>query len=262
MLDVTKFSDIIEGMNVTIKSSLHIGDNYTGIIHAKISSQDNSEGIEAMLTSGRQGNVICINNSIDTIIERIMKTESNNSDNKENFYPLIMQQKSIPLAISSFLNGRGGFLYLGVLDDGDNIDDRLTGLDLEKDIAREQLLKKNKLQPGQLMTDVAFQDEYRSNIEDQLNKFLDSAEPVNSQLEFEFPKINDVMICEITIKRSPVPVFYSFPPRNKHRKFTVMDNGESKASRELDEFHYRQGSSKEQCNTFSEFVRYYKEHFE
>jgi len=261
MLDVTKFSDVIEGMNVTIKSTLNNSGNHTGIIHNKISLEDNSDGIEVMLSSGRQGNVICINNSIDTIVERIMKTESNNSDNKENFYPKIMQEKAIPHAISSFLNGKGGFLYLGVLDGGDNIDDRLTGLDLEKDIAREHLLKKNELQPGKIMTDVAFHDEYRSNIEAQLNKFLDCTEPVNSQLEFEFPKINGVMVCEITIKRSPVPVFYSNPPRNKHREFRITDNGESKGDRELDEFYYRQGSSKEHCNTFSEFFRYCEDHF-
>ncbi len=261
MLDVTKFSDIIEGMNVTIKSTLNNSGNHTGIIHKKISLEDNSDGIEVMLTSGRQGNVICINNSIDTIVERIMKTESNNSDNKENFYPKVMQEDAIPHAISSFLNGNGGFLYLGVMDNGETIDDRLTGLDLEKDIAKEHLLKRNKLQPGEIMTDLAFQDEYRSNIEDQLNRFLDCTEPVNSQLEFDFPKINGVMLCEITIKRSTAPVFYSNPPRNKHRKFRVMDNGESQGNRELDEFHYRQGSSKENCSTFSEFFRYYEDHF-
>ena len=38
--------------------------------------------------------LICINNSIDTIVERIMKTESNNSDNKENFYPKDNARKS------------------------------------------------------------------------------------------------------------------------------------------------------------------------
>lgn len=262
MLDVTKFSDIIEGMNVTIKSTLNNSGNHTGIIHNKISLEDNSNGIEVMLSSGRQGNVICINNSIDTIVERIMKTESNNSDNKENFYPKIMQEKAIPHAISSFLNGNGGFLYLGVLDNGKTIGDRLTGLDLEKDVAKERLIKKNDLKPGEIMTDVAFQDKYRSDIESQLILFLDSEEPVTSQLEFDFPKINGMMICEITIKRSPVPVFYSNPPRNKHRKFKVTDNGQSKGDRELDEFYFRRGSQKGHAETFADFLEYYKIHFQ
>ena len=75
-----------------------------------------------------------------------------------------MQEKAPYLkAISSFLNGEWWIsLSWSSWIMVPTIGDRLTGLDLEKDVAKERLIRRNNdLKPGEIMTDVAFQDKYQ-----------------------------------------------------------------------------------------------------
>lgn len=260
-MDVTKLSDIFEGMNVKIISTINSTEQNIGIIYKIISLTDNPEGIEVMLKNGDQGNVVSVINSNDIIIRRILATESDDSENKLNFYDLVMKEKVIPITVSSFLNGGGGYLYIGIADDGKKLEERLVGLNQDREIVKASLIKNKKLQPGEELTDQKFMDKFRSDIEDQLEKFLSCSTRLGSLTEYDFPIINGVMILEILIKNSPVPVFYNFPARNKHIKFQISQNGDMGTSRELDEFHYRNGSHKGHCDTFAEFLEFYRQHF-
>lgn len=248
-------------MEVKIISIFNIGVQNTGIIHEVKSSTDNPKGIEVQLKDGDQGNVISVEMSDEVRIERIMATESDSSDNKLNFYEPVMSTKEIPQTVSSFTNADGGYVYIGILDDAKTLEEKLVGLKSEKEIIEEKEIKRKKLQPGEKFTDQKFQDKYRGDIEDKLEAHLSSTVRLGSLYEFEFPTLHGVTVLEILVKKSSAPVFYSDPPRNKHSGFQVSLSGKNYPTRELDEFHYRNGSHKNHCDTFEEFLRYYEQNF-
>jgi hypothetical protein len=260
MTDVTKISNVVVGMEVKIISITNSSKTCSGIIHKIISLRDNPNGIEVMLKNGDQGNVISIENSIEVIIQRIMDTESDVSDNKRNFYDEDMTHEAIPHVVSSFMNADGGYVYVGVVDDAKSLEDKLLGLKPEKDIIVEKL-SKNPNNQNKELTDQKFHDIYRDDIEEALSEHLTTSTRLGKLTDFNFIKINDKTILEILIRKSPVPVFYSNPSRTKHSKFIVTLRNKNYPSRELDEFHYRNGSQKTHCDTFEEFLHFYEKNF-
>jgi predicted HTH transcriptional regulator len=259
MTDVTKISNIIIGMEVKTILINDSSKTSSGIVYKIISLCDNPNGIEVMLTNGDQGNVISIENSIEVIIKRIMDTESDVSDNKQNFYDNDMTHEAIPHVVSSFMNADGGYVYIGVVDSAKSLDEKLIGLKPEKDILVEKLSRNpnNKIKE---LTDQKFYDTYRDDIEKALKEHLTTSTRLGKLTDFNFIKINDKTILEIIIRKSPAPVFYSNPPRKKHSEFSIT-LGNKRTSRELDEFHFRNGSSKGHCHTFEDFLEFYEKNF-
>ena len=88
MHDVTKPSDITEGMYVKIRDSED--KIISGIVREVLSKDDNEEGVLVFLVNGCFGNVIEIINSTEKIIERVMDIEKKYSENKLNFYENVM----------------------------------------------------------------------------------------------------------------------------------------------------------------------------
>lgn len=261
MIDVTKLLDIQVGIYVKIK--LIKKNNFsTGKVREVISKEDNLNGVIVLIDTGDIGHVLDIINNPNLIKTRILDTESHNSENKLNFYERVMQEKSIPQTIQSFLNSNGGYLYVGIYDEGNTISEKFRGLNEDKKLCEKKILKEKKLEPGQKLSDVKFMDEFRSDIEKTLDKFLTSDIPIGSLIEFEFPIIEEVLILEITIKKSPSPFFYrSLSKSNKPKIFQIYENGEKITERMLDTFYYRDGSRKIRIETFEQFHKFLKNRF-
>ena len=261
MIDVTKLSNI--HVDITVKIKLIETNNFAiGKVREIISKEDNPNGIIVLVDTGDVGNIFDVINNPDLIKARILDTESQNSENKLNFYERIMQEKSIPQTIQSFLNSNGGYLYIGIYDDGSTISEKFRGLDVDKKLCEEKLLRGRKLEPGQKLSDEKFMDEFRSDIEKTLDRFLTSTIPIGPLLEFEFPIIEEVRILQITIKNSSFPFFYrTLSKSNKAKIFQIFENGEKITERMLDDFYYSDGSRKVRIETFEQFHKYLKNKF-
>ena len=250
MHDVTKVSDVHVGYVVEIKLR-GVSTTSFGKIIEILSGMDNPNGIEVRIEGGQVGNIIKIINSPEIIKERIFQTESHYSDNKLNFYEPIMRYHSIPLAIQAFANADGGFLYIGVKDDAPS-DKKIVGLEEDR-----QFVRRNN--PD--ISEEKFQDGFRGDIEDVVDKYLKCTKQVTKLLDFDFPEIDGKIILEITIKRSTEPIFFKyFTRKNNEMAFSIKINDKVK-ERRLDEFWYRAGSRKHQAETFEEFYQYFREHF-
>ena len=244
--ETKKLSNIHLGMYVEIQT--RNGEIRDGRVTKIISIEDDKQGIFVFLHNGTSGNITKIINSPDIIRERVLG-ETQNSENKLNFYENVMKEKVIPKTIQSFLNSEGGYLYIGVKDDASD-NDKIVGLGLDRNE------KENRL--GELSDD-KFKDIFRSDIFEALSKFLTCTKPFGPMLDFEFVMLDEKMILEISIRRSDEPVFYKHLSRNnKEIKFKIS---ELDTDRKLDEFWYRDGSRKVPCETAEEFYDYFLSHF-
>jgi len=251
MNDHTKLSNIRIGMTVRIKI-VNDASESEGQVFKVFSKNDDPDGILVLLEGGRIGNVIKIINSPEIIKKRIL-SETQNSENKSNFYQPVMQNEVIPKTIQSFLNADGGYLYIGVKDDAPP-EEKIIGLDEDRKTLEERYGK---------LSDDKFSDKFRSDVEKTLDKFLASDASFGSLLDFDFPVIDGKMLLQIDVKRSPAPVFYKCLNRNnKETVFEICLNGNEVTRRRLDEFHYRDGSRKRHCETFEEYHEYHNQHFQ
>lgn len=254
MVDVTKLSDIFVGMTVKIKV-LHKNNITFGMVYEIVSKKDDPDGIIVLINSGLYGHILSVHNVIDEIKERIMKNESHNSENKENFYEPIMREHVIPATVQSFLNSDGGYLYIGIFDAGTTPSEKFIGLGEDREYVRQKFLRSGKLEPTETLTDTDFFDEYQSDIEKTLDKHLTSDNPLGPLIDYNFPKIDDVTILEMTIRNSPNPVFSNNP-----QDYQLYQNGKKVGkNRKLDNFYYRDGSRKKPIETFNEFFKYLKD---
>jgi hypothetical protein len=255
-IDFTKIDEIRLEMTVEVKTV--DGLTSIGTIVEILSKNDTPEGLNVLLDNGDSGNIIKIVNSLDYIKKRIL-TETHNSENKFGFYEDVMRNEVIPKTIQSFLNSDGGYLYLGVFDDGKNAKEKLIGLASEKKILEDHLIKTKKMNPDENLSDEKFQDYYVSDIENTLEKLLVSDTNFGPLLEYEFRIFDGVFILEINIKRSDFPVFYKhWSKKNKEIEFDIFENGEKITTRKLDYFAYRDGSRKVPVDTFENFYKFLK----
>lgn len=252
-MDVTKLSNIQVGMIVKIKV-LHKNKITGGKVYEIFSKDDNPDGIIVLITSGLYGHVLSVHNMIDEIKERILKNESHNSENKENFYEPIMREHVIPATVQSFLNSNGGYLYIGIFDAGTTPSEKFLGLGEDKEYVKQKFLKSGKLQPSETLSDTDFFDEYQSDIEKALDKHLISDNPLGKLIDYGFPKIDGVTILEMAIRNSPNPVF-----DNKPEEYQLYQNGQKVGTRKLDNYYYRDGSRKVPVENFQKFFKHLKD---
>lgn len=258
-IDIRKISDVRLEMECVI-----LMDNRkrsTGIIDFIRSKKDEPDGLYVVLKNGDSGNIIKITNSTESIKNRIL-SESHTSENKLNFYEPVMQDEQIPHTVQAFLNGNGGYLYIGVFDDAKTESEKLVGLSTEKKILEEKLIQERKLESGGKVTWLKFEDLYVDEIEKKLNKTLSSETNFGPLIKYKMRSIDDINILELNIKQCPTPVFYKhLNKKNKIKQFDIFFNNEKVTSRELDDFYYRDGSKKEPIYTFEEFYQYLKNRF-
>lgn len=216
----------------------------------RIQSDKDPSKITVVLQNGDSGTVIDVINSLEIIKKRIL-AEGQYTENKENFGERVMRTDVIPKTVQSFLNSEGGYLYIGIRDVGD-IHDRLVGLDYDF-----ELLKSKTENPSiDKLCDML-----ETQIMDTLAKYLTSDAALGTLLKINFPKIQDMLIVEIIINKSPHPWFFrNLTKSNKDRKFEIQtDNG--REERTLDDFYIRRGNSKKRLDTLKEFYDYAKGRF-
>lgn len=263
MNNTSKISDIRKEMTVKIIKQDNLNSHSIGKIAEVISKTDDLNGILVLLENGDSGHIVEIINSVEIIRERILSTESHNSENKLNFYEPIMKEKVIPLTIQSFLNSNGGYVYVGIYDDGKTPSETFVGLKEDKKFLEDELIILEELKSEEKLSDMKFKDIYRSDIEKTLDRFLVSDENLGSLIDFNFPVIDGVMILEINITRSDSPVFYKHKSRNnKEINFEIYENGKKLGDRKIDEFYYRDGSRKVRIDTFEEFYTFLQNNFQ
>ncbi len=202
------------------------------------------EGVRVMLTDGSIGNVkdlVGSENSIQMIKKRISDRENHFVEKKSslsydvNFCKENKYLETVAsIAVQSFLNSEGGFVYLGVSDDG-------LPLGLNSDYS---LIHKRPNDDG-------FEDKLWTV----LTKFLGFKIKSDRLLSISFPVIDNVEICEIYVRPSKVPIFL------KEKTCTVIVDNEHKPQRKIEDFYIRNGNSHYLISKNSELIEYVTDHF-
>jgi hypothetical protein len=253
LVDVTKLSNIFVDMIVRIKV-LHKDIIVTAKVYEIFSKSDDPDGIIILSTSGYYGHILSVHNLTEEIRARILKNEAHISENKENFYEPIMRTHVIPATIQSFLNANGGYLYIGIFDAGTTPSEKFLGLGEDREYVRKKFVNMGKLQPSDTLSDNDFFNEYQSDIEKTLDKYLIADNTLGPYVDYSFPKIDGVTILQIEISISPNPVF-----DNKPEEYQLYQNGQKVGTRKLDNFYYRDGSRKKPVENFQKFFKYLKD---
>lgn len=238
---MSNFTNIQIGDQVEISLSSNPKIRSTGKIYQIFGIINNETMV--LLENGKRGHVVRVINSGDTIKYRIMH-EGQNSENKLTFGEDIMRNEVIPKTVQSFLNTDGGYLYIGVADEG-TLEDRLVGLNLDFDH-----IKKG----DENMTNDKLCDMLQLRILESLHANLKSDMDIGPLLEFNFVTICKIQILEISIKPSPSPWFFlQTNKKGKPKKFHIYYNGNLENEQNLDYFYIRQGNRKVLLETHKEF---------
>ena len=204
-----------------------------------------------VLTSGEFGCVMSVARTENDIEARIMN-ENQTSENKANFGGEHMHDDSIPKAVQSFLNSDGGYLYVGVGDEGD-LEERLIGLEYDFDLITK---KHGNMSRGKLC------DKLEIRVMDSLEKHLSPEASLGSLIDIRFPTVLGVTIMEIRVGKSPRPWFYrNHTKAGKPKQYEIRFDGQTVEQRELDDFYIRRGGSKKPLHTHEKFYTYAKNRF-
>ncbi len=247
MIDVRKPSEIKVGMIGIVKEfdSQKEKDFREGEISKILSSAEiEPNGTKVELLNGSIGNLQFVSspeNNIQMIENRLNTRENQFVERKSTFaFDINEDQRNddlktvLSIAVASFMNSNGGFVYVGVSDDG-------TPLGLKHDYS---LISRSD----------------NDGFEDVLKQFFNKTltENMNQQkcLTFTFPIIKNIEICEIHVKPSDKPIFI------KPKFGNVVYEGkkelicQSKKHREIEDFYIRRGNSHYLVERFSEFYDY------
>ena len=245
MIDVRQLSEIHKGMIGIVKEFLtqNQKDFQEGLISKIDRSLDyNADGIKVELIDGQIGNLQFASspeNDLQMIKNRLNTRENQLVERKSTFAFDIDENKRnddlktvLAIAVASFMNSDGGFVYVGVRDDGTPI-----GLENDYSIAGSD------------------NDGFEGVLRQFFNKVLTETISQTS-LTFSFPIIDNIEICEIYVKPSNKPIFI------KPKFGNVVYEGkkelicQSKKQREFEDFYIRRGNSHYLVERFSEFYDY------
>ena len=202
------------------------------------------------LVSGDVGYVTNIPVDPANIQERIM-CENQYAENKKNFSPTIMREDVIPKTVQSFLNSQGGYLYIGVQDNGD-LNERLVGLDYDFN-----MIKDSANLPNDKLCDIL-----ERSIMSTLDKHLESDVSLRPLVQVGFIRVHGVQIAEIRIRKSPEPWFYKNLTKNgKAKVFEHKSNDGAVMQRRMDDFYIRFGGSKKLLETHRKVCQYVRNNF-
>lgn len=246
---MTDFSGIHDGDHVEISLATDTKTHSEGKV-LKILKNTNPCNVSVLLTNGNHGTVVKIINSEEIIKERIMH-EDQYSENKMDFIKDIMRNDVIPKTIQSFLNSLGGYLYIGIRDQG-SLEERLVGISHDFEA----------MSKGIKMTNDKLCDKFELDIMHTLNKHLKSDVEIGPLVKINFVTICNVQIVEIAIKQSPSPWFFKNIGKNgKQKQYKIQYGNDSVMERILDDFYIRRGNGKVQLQTHEEFHDYVKSHY-
>ena len=203
----------------------------------------NPDGIEVLTKNGFYGNVkeIFESDELQDIKKRISSREDHHIECKETFHFDVKENKKnkernldVVKAIASFLNSDGGYVYIGVKDNGPPIG-------LERDYS--------------VMGNEGDNDGLERQIRDSLETNLTNYSTViECTKKITFPKIDGIEICQIKVEPSPIPIFF------KAENVTIESKGK-RIQRKIDWFYIRKGNSKHLVETMSSFNEYIQTQF-
>ena len=247
MFDNTKKSNITVGLRVIIQEFPNQKENeYSEGTVTGILSEDDyvPNGIRVILDNGSIGNVkdlVGPDNSIELIKKRLSERENHYVEKKSSFsYDVNSNKKNIDLetvaaiAVASFMNTEGGFVYLGVSDGG-------IPLGLEEDY--------------KLITDRPNNDGFEDKIKQSFLSILGNQIHLTKCLRYTFPEIDGKEICEIYVKPAEKPIFI------KAIKAQVIFKETSKPQRWFEDFYIRNGNSRYLIEKNSELYDYFMQRF-
>lgn len=202
------------------------------------------------LVSGDTGHVTNILTNPRIIEERIM-CEDQYTENKQNFSQNVMREVVIPKTVQSFLNSQGGYLYIGIQDNGD-LNERLVGLDYDFSMIDDYTNL-----PNDKLCDIL-----ERKIMDALDKYLESDASLGSLVRVGFIRVRGVQIAEIRILKSPEPWFYkNLQKSNKPKVFEHKSQSGTVTQRRVDDFYIRHGGGKKLLETHRQVCQYVKNNF-
>jgi uncharacterized repeat protein (TIGR03833 family) len=247
MFDFTQKSNIKEGLRVIIQEfpDQKETEYSEGIITGILSREDFvPEGIRVLLDNGSIGHVkdlVQPQNSVEIIKKRLLDRENQFVEKKSSFaYDINLNKKNeylqtvAAIAVASFMNSEGGFVYIGVSDDG-------TPLGLDSDYS--------------LISSRPNNDGLEEKIKQSFLRLLDNQIELQQCLSFNFPVIDDKEICEIHVKPAKKPIFL------KAKKCTVVIDDEHKPQRWIEDFYIRNGNSHYLIEKNSELYEYFFKRF-
>lgn len=198
----------------------------------------NVNGIEVLSKRGFYGNVkeIFESDELEDIKKRISSREDHQIECKETFHFDVKENKKnkernldVVKAVVSFLNSDGGYVYIGVEDNGPIIG-------LERDYSVMDKDGNNDV----------FERQIRGSLEANLTNYSTVLECTK---KITFPKIDGIEICQIRVEPSPIPIFF------KAQNVIVESKGK-RISRQIDLFYVRQGNSKHLVETMASFYEH------
>ena len=202
------------------------------------------------LVSGDTGYVQDVFRSEEVAKKRIM-FENQYTENKKNFSPDVMHDEVIPKTVQSFLNSQGGYLYIGVQDDGD-LNERLVGLDYDF-----SMINDSANLPNDKLCDIL-----ERKIMATLDKYLESDASLGPLVQVGFIRVCGVQIAEIRIRKSPEPWFYKNLAKSCRPKvFEHKSRDGTMTQRRVDDFYIRFGGSKKLLETHSQVCQYIRNNF-
>ncbi len=205
--------------------------------------------VRVALDTGKIGKVKRIIPNKNEELEKRILIEDQYNENKPNFRQEYMKTDEIPHAVQSFLNSEGGYLNIGIKDDGP-VADRFAGIEEDLKCSHNPESKTND----------KLCDEYRSRIMDSLDKYLESDTALGPLVDITFVWIRNVQIARIRVKSSPKPWFFKHYNKTKPIYFDVKF-GKFSTKRKLDDFYVRSGPRRAQLETMSDFYQYAKDHW-
>jgi len=214
-----------------------------GIVKIVLSKERyDKNGIEVELHSGYIGHVKEIVDKSTPVRreQRIVKRENEIVEKKETFAFDVKNnrknsemKKVVATAVVSLMNTFGGYLYIGVHDNG-----IVRGLDKDYSI----------ITGGD-------NDKLERQIRDTLAKYFDDYIIISNCITISFPNVFGHEICEIEVKPSPEPIFF------KRASFNVTIDGTT-VQRKFDDFYIRDGNGKKLLETHHEFLLHWKIRFQ
>ena len=213
-----------------------------GIVRAILPQDDpNPNGIRVLLKTGEIGHAKDIpksENSIDIIKKRLKNGENETVEFKSSFsYDLKLNKenkdlkKVLAIVSVSLMNSKGGFLYVGVDDDGN-------ALGLKNDYVLNGPDK----------------DQFEMKVRQSFSKILNLTVDEQQLMTFRFPVIEGMEICEIHITPSKKPIFLT-------SKSYVVKIDEKSQGREFEDFYVRKGNSHHLITKSGELYEYFHNRF-
>ena len=247
MIDVRKPSEIEEGMIGVVKEfpDQKEEDFREDIIVKKISSAEfEPDGTKVELKNGSIGNLQFIShseNDIQLIKNRLGSRENQIVERKSTFAFDIDQNSPndslktvLAIAVVSLMNSDGGFVYVGVKDDG-------TPIGLDHDYS---LIKRSD------------NDGFEDVLKQFFPKVLTDKMSQQKCLRYSFPIIDGIEICEIHVKPSTTPIFIQPKFGNVSYEGKKELVCEAVKHRVFEDFYIRRGNGHYLVEKYSEFYEY------